>query len=176
MVYEYLTTLFVGPNGIKLSGVQNAINTLDTDLQNQIDIINNTTIPTLNAADKTLQANINTEKTRAEEQEAVIRTEFANADAALKNNLLGDAAESYNTLGKLEDAIQAVDAKVIALDVIDSEVIGSYVTSVSQEDGKISSEKKTLVSSTNDNVITFDNVNNGIYLSNVWNCGTFEND
>ena len=317
------TFLTVGPNGIKLSGVQNAINTLDTDLQNQIDIINNTTIPTLNAeykaADETLQANINTEKsertaadsgldtrikvledavggdsvetqiteaiddlkgtpegktlnesydtiyeiaeelaklegdenkegsiaydikakvdsldstktgngafvdvtvtqvdgvitevsvaesdiasaeglsdeidrakaaeqanttaissekTRAEGQEAAIRTEFANADTALKNNLLGDAAESYNTLGKLEDAIQAVDAKVIALDVIDSEVIGSYVTSVSQEDGKISSEKKTLVSSTNDNVITFDNVNNGIYLSNVWDCGTFEN-
>lgn len=136
------TFLSVSENGIKLSGVQDAI-----------------------AA----------EKTRAEEQETAIRGEFATADTTLKNTLLGDAAEGYNTLGKLEDAIQAVDAKVEALDVEDEEVVGSYVTKVDQVNGKISTVKKSLVSSANENnMLVADTTNGGLTLSTVWDCGTFE--
>ena len=115
------------------------------------------------------------EVNRAKGQEAAIRSEFAAADTTLKNNLLGDAAEGYNTLGKLEDAIQAVDSKVEAFDVEDSEVLGSYVTEVDQTNGKISTVKKSLVSSANENdMLVADITNGGLTLSTVWDCGTFE--
>ena len=39
-----------------------------------------------------------------------IETEYKAADAALKEEILGDASESGNTLGKLEDRIEALDA------------------------------------------------------------------
>ena len=39
-----------------------------------------------------------------------IESEYKAADAALKEEILGDASESGNTLGKLEDRIEALDA------------------------------------------------------------------
>lgn len=127
------------------------------------------------AAEKENSDAIAVEKSRAEGQEVAIRSEFASADTTLKNTLLGDAAEGYNTLGKLEDAIQAVDAKVEALDVEDGEVVGSYVTEVDQVNGKISTVKKSLVSSANENnMLVADTTNGGLTLSTVWDCGTFE--
>lgn len=301
---EFLT---VSTNGIKLSGVQNAINTLDTDLQNQIDGIN-TTITTLDAeykaADTALQGKIDTEKSErtaadsgldtrikvleeavggdsvetqiteaiddlkgtpegktlnesydtiyeiAEElaklegdenkegsiaydikakvdsldstktgegtfvdvtvtqvdgvitEVSVVESDIASAKdlsdeidrakAAEKVNsdniaaevqarkdadsaLVGNASEDYNTLGKLETAIKAVDSKVEAFDVDDSEVLGSYVTEVDQTNGVISTSKKSLVSSANENdMLVADTTNGGLTLSTVWDCGTFE--
>ncbi len=106
--------LTVGEGGVKLSGVQNAINTAKTEI---IDGATNTTLKAL-------------EDKLAEESEHARAAEKANADAITvlngteavegsvaksvadaKKELLGDAAEGYNTLGKLEDKIQAVDAK-----------------------------------------------------------------
>ena len=106
--------LTVGEGGVKLSGVQNAINAAKTA------IIGGATNTTLKALEDKL----------AEEARTARAAEKANADAIAvlngadtvegsvaksvadaKKELLGDAAEGYNTLGKLEDQIQAVDAK-----------------------------------------------------------------
>lgn len=104
--------LTVSENGVKLSGVQNAVNTAKTE------IIGGATNTTLKALEDKL----------AEEAARAEAAERANADAITvlngegegsvkksvadaKKELLGDAAEGYNTLGKLEDQIQAVDAK-----------------------------------------------------------------
>lgn len=106
--------LTVGTNGVKLSGVADAINTAKTE------IIGGATNTTLKALEDKL----------AEEAKTARAAEKANADAITvlngadtvegsvaksvadaKKALLGDAAEGYNTLGKLEDQIQAVDAK-----------------------------------------------------------------
>lgn len=101
--------LTVGEGGVKLAGVQTAINN----------------------AQKAVQDNLNAEITRATQAEGANKTAIdANAAAIAKLNgdktttgsvakavadakaeLLGDAAAGYNTLGKLEDQIQAVDAK-----------------------------------------------------------------
>ena len=101
--------LTVDANGLKLSGVQAAIDT----------------------AKNAVQSNLNDEITRATQAEGANKTAIdANAAAITvlngadtvegsvaksvadaKKALLGDAAEGYNTLGKLEDQIQAVDAK-----------------------------------------------------------------
>ena len=104
--------LTVGQNGVKLSGVTDAINSAKTE------IIGGATNKTLKALEDKL----------AKEAETARAAEQANADAITvlngegegsvkksvadaKNALLGGAAEGYNTLGKLEDQIQAVDAK-----------------------------------------------------------------
>lgn len=106
--------LTVGQNGVKLSGVQNAVNAAKTE------IIGGATNTTLKALEDKL----------AEEARTARAAEKANADAITvlngaetvegsvaksvadaKAELLGDAAAEYNTLGKLEDKIQAVDAK-----------------------------------------------------------------
>ena len=106
--------LTVSENGVKLSGVQNAVNVAKTE------IISGATNTTLKALEDKL----------AEEARTARAAEKANADAITvlkgsdtvegsvaksvadaKKELLGDAAEGYNTLGKLEDQIQAVDAK-----------------------------------------------------------------
>ena len=106
--------LTVGEGGVKLSGVQNAINTAKTE------IIGGATNTTLKALEDKL----------AEEARTARAAEKANADAITvlngaetvtgsvaksvadaKKELLGDAATEYNTLGKLEDKIQALDVK-----------------------------------------------------------------
>ena len=106
--------LTVGKGGVKLSGVQNAINTAKTE------IIGGATNTTLKALEDKL----------AEEARTARAAEKANADAITvlngaetvtgsvaksvadaKKELLGDAAAEYNTLGKLEDKIQALDVK-----------------------------------------------------------------
>lgn len=104
--------LTVSENGVKLSGVQNAINTAKTE------IIGGATNKTLKALENKL----------AEETTRAKAAEKANADAITvlngegegsvkksvadaKAELLGDAATDYNTLGKLEDKIQALDVK-----------------------------------------------------------------
>lgn len=101
--------LTVDAKGLKLSGVQTAIDTAKNEVQN----------------------NLNTEITRATQAEEANKTAIgvnaaaiatlngdkgtngsvAKAVADAKKELLGDAATEYNTLGKLEDRIQAVDAK-----------------------------------------------------------------
>ncbi|MDD7622411.1 MAG: hypothetical protein SOY33_01895, partial [Candidatus Onthovivens sp.] len=101
--------LTVDANGLKLSGVQTAIDTAKNEVQN----------------------NLNAEITRATQAEAENKTAIdknaaaiaklngdktttgsvAKAVADAKAELLNDAATEYNTLGKLEDKIQALDVK-----------------------------------------------------------------
>ena len=104
--------LTVGQSGVKLSGVQNAINAAKTEI---IGGATNTTLKALeNKLAKEAEIARAAEKKNADaitvlngEGEGSVKKSVADA----KNALLGDAAEGYNTLGKLEDKIQAVDAK-----------------------------------------------------------------
>ena len=104
--------LTVSENGVKLSGVQNAVNAAKTEI---IGGATNTTLKALEdkLAEEAARAKA-AEKTNADaitvlngEGEGSVKKSVADA----KKELLGDAAEGYNTLGKLEDQIQAVDAK-----------------------------------------------------------------
>ena len=106
--------LTVGENGVKLSGVQDAVNAAKTE------IIGGATNTTLKALEDKLAEEAETARA-AEKENADAITVLNGADtvegsvaksvADAKKELLGDAAEGYNTLGKLEDKIQAVDAK-----------------------------------------------------------------
>lgn len=127
-----------------------------------------TKIAALDTKDGQLTQAIADEKARAEAAEKVLTDNLAQevsdrntAVNELRAELLGDAAEGYNTLGKLEDKVQAVDAKVESLvgkedvptqitnainelDVEDTAVAGSYVSAVSETDGKISVSRTVL--------------------------------
>lgn len=108
---EFLT---VGTSGVKLSGVQDAVDAAKTA------IIGGDTSTTLKALEDNLAKEAETARA-AEQANADAITVLKGADtvegsvaksvADAKKALLGDAAEEYNTLGKLEDKIQAVDAK-----------------------------------------------------------------
>ena len=101
--------LTVDANGLKLSGVQTAIDTAKKAVQDNLDAeitratqaegANKTAIDTNAAA----IAKLNGDKTTT--------GSVAKAVADAKAELLGDAATEYNTLGKLEDKIQALDVK-----------------------------------------------------------------
>lgn len=106
--------LTVGAGGVKLSGVQDAVNTAKTE------IIGGATNTTLKALEDKLADEAKTaraaEKANADAIKVLNGAETVNGSVAksvadAKKALLGDAAEGYNTLGKLEDQIQAVDAK-----------------------------------------------------------------
>ena len=101
--------LTVDANGLKLSGVQTAIDTAKNEVQGKLDaeITRATQAEGVNKAaiDKNAEAiaKLNGDKTTT--------GSVAKSVADAKAELLGDAAAEYNTLGKLEDKIQAVDAK-----------------------------------------------------------------
>ena len=110
------------------------------------------------AAEQANATAINTEKSRAEGQEAAIRSEFAAADTALKNELNTEIAKKvaqsdYDT--KVAELVKAdsdnlAAAKTYAedlvngLDVTDAAVAGQYVSAVSETDGKISVTRANL--------------------------------
>ena len=94
--------LTVDANGLKLSGVQTAIDTAKNEVQGKLDA----EINRAKAAEKA-NADAITVLNGAETVEGSVAKSVADAKA----ELLGDAAAEYNTLGKLEDKIQAVDAK-----------------------------------------------------------------
>lgn len=106
--------LTVGQNGVKLSGVQDAINAAKTE------IIGGATNTTLKALEDKLAEEAKTARA-AEKKNAdaiavlngaeTVTGSVAKAVADAKKELLGDAAAEYNTLGKLEDKIQALDVK-----------------------------------------------------------------
>lgn len=106
--------LTVGEGGVKLVGVQTAINAVQSDLDAEItratqaEGVNKTAIG-VNAA---AIAKLNGDKTTT--------GSVAKAVADAKAELLGDAATEYNTLGKLEDKIQALDVK--ATNALNSEI------------------------------------------------------
>ena len=106
--------LTVGDGGVKLSGVQNAINAAKTE------IIGGATNTTLKALEDKLAKEAETARA-AEKKNAdaitvlngaeTVEGSVAKSVADAKKELLGDAAAEYNTLGKLEDKIQALDVK-----------------------------------------------------------------
>ena len=99
------TFLTVGENGVKLSGVADAI---DADVlveTNRAKAVEETNANNIAANKKSIDTLNGDAKTTGSVAKAV-------ADA--KAELIGDAADDYNTMGKLEDKIQEVDAKASA--------------------------------------------------------------
>ena len=94
--------LTVDANGLKLSGVQTAINNAQKAVQDNLDA----EITRAKAAEKA-----NADAIKVLNGAETVTGSVAKAVADAKKELLGDAAAEYNTLGKLEDKIQAVDAK-----------------------------------------------------------------
>ncbi len=101
--------LTVGEGGVKLAGVQTAIDTAKNAVQNDL----NAEITRAKAAEKANKAEIDKNAAAIAKLNGDKTTtgSVAKAVADAKAELLGDAAAEYNTLGKLEDKIQAVDAK-----------------------------------------------------------------
>ena len=101
--------LTVGEGGVKLAGVQDAVDNAKKTVQDKLDaeITRATQAEGANKAaiDKNAAAiaKLNGDKTTT--------GSVAKAVADAKAELLGDAATEYNTLGKLEDKIQALDVK-----------------------------------------------------------------
>ena len=94
--------LTVNDKGLKLSGVQAAIDTAKNAVQNEL----NAEITRAKAAEKA-----NADAIAVLNGVDTVKGSVAKAVADAKKALLGDAADEYSTLGKLEDQIQAVDAK-----------------------------------------------------------------
>lgn len=94
--------LTVDANGLKLSGVQTAINTAKNEVQGKLDA----EITRAKAAEKA-----NADAIKVLNGAETVTGSVAKAVADAKKELLGDAAAEYNTLGKLEDKIQALDDK-----------------------------------------------------------------
>lgn len=94
--------LTVDANGLKLSGVQTAIDTAKNEVQNNL----NDEITRAKAAEKA-----NADAIKVLNGAETVTGSVAKAVADAKKELLGDAAAEYNTLGKLEDKIQALDDK-----------------------------------------------------------------
>ena len=97
--------LTVGENGVKLSGVADAIDAdvlVETNRAKGAEEKNATNI----AANKKSIDILN--------GDAQATGSVAKAVADAKAELIGDAADGYNTMGKLEDKIQEVDAKASA--------------------------------------------------------------
>ena len=101
--------LTVDANGLKLSGVQTAIDTAKNEVQGKLDA----EITRATQAEEANKAAIGTNAAAIAKLNGDKTTtgSVAKAVADAKAELLGDAAAEYNTLGKLEDKIQAVDAK-----------------------------------------------------------------
>ena len=101
--------LTVDANGLKLSGVQTAIDTAKNEVQGKLDA----EITRATQAEEANKAAIGTNAAAISKLngDKTITGSVAKAVADAKAELLGDAAAEYNTLGKLEDKIQAVDAK-----------------------------------------------------------------
>ena len=94
--------LTVDANGLKLSGVQTAIDTAKNEVQNNL----NAEITRAEAAEKA-----NADAIKILNGAETVTGSVAKSVADAKKELLGDAATEYNTLGKLEDKIQALDDK-----------------------------------------------------------------
>ena len=101
--------LTVGEGGVKLAGVQTAIDTAKNAVQNDL----NAEITRAKAAEKANKAAIdaNAAAIATLNGDKTTNGSVAKAVADAKAELLGDAATEYNTLGKLEDKIQALDVK-----------------------------------------------------------------
>ena len=101
--------LTVDANGLKLSGVQAAIDTAKNAVQSNL----NAEITRATQAEGTnkVAIDVNAAAIAKLNGDEATNGSVAKAVADAKTELLGDAAEGYNTLGKLEDQIQAVDAK-----------------------------------------------------------------
>ena len=101
--------LTVNANGLKLSGVQAAIDTAKNVVQSNLEA--EITRATQSEGTNKAAIDVNAAAIAKLNGDEATNGSVAKAVADAKTELLGDAAEGYNTLGKLEDQIQAVDAK-----------------------------------------------------------------
>lgn len=101
--------LTVDANGLKLSGVQTAIDTAKNAVQSNLD----TEIERATQAEEANKTaiGVNAAAIAKLNGDEATNGSVAKAVADAKAELLGDAATEYNTLGKLEDKIQALDVK-----------------------------------------------------------------
>lgn len=99
----------VDANGLKLSGVQTAIDTAKKAVQDNLDA--EITRATQAEEANTAAIGVNTAAIAKLNGDKTTTGSVAKAVADAKAELLGDAATEYNTLGKLEDKIQALDVK-----------------------------------------------------------------
>lgn len=112
--------LTVGEGGVKLAGVQDAVDNAQKAVQDNLDAeitratqaeeANKTAIG-VNAA---AIAKLNGDKTT--------NGSVAKAVADAKAELLGDAATEYNTLGKLEDKIQTIEENTASTNALTNEI------------------------------------------------------
>ena len=101
--------LTVDANGLKLSGVQTAIDTAKNAVQDKLDA---EIIRAKGEEKKNADAiGVNAAAIAKLNGDEATTGSVAKAVADAKAELLGDAATEYNTLGKLEDKIQALDVK-----------------------------------------------------------------
>ena len=101
--------LTVDANGLKLSGVQTAIDTAKKAVQDKLDA---EIIRAKGEEKKNADAiGVNAAAIAKLNGDEATTGSVAKAVADAKAELLGDAATEYNTLGKLEDKIQALDVK-----------------------------------------------------------------
>lgn len=101
--------LTVDASGLKLSGVQTAINNAQKAVQDKLDA-EITRATQAEEANKTA-IGVNAAAIEKLNGDKTTNGSVAKAVADAKADLLGDAATEYNTLGKLEDKIQALDVK-----------------------------------------------------------------
>lgn len=101
--------LTVGEGGVKLAGVQTAIDTAKNEVQNNL----NAEITRAEAAEEANKTaiGVNAAAIARLNGDKTTNGSVAKAVADAKAELLGDAATEYNTLGKLEDKIQELDVK-----------------------------------------------------------------
>lgn len=101
--------LTVGEGGVKLAGVQDAVDNAQKAVQDKLDA----EITRATQAEKANKAAIGTNAAAIAKLNGDKTTtgSVAKAVADAKAELLGDAATEYDTLGKLEDKIQALDDK-----------------------------------------------------------------
>lgn len=131
------TFLTVGEDGVKLAGVQNAIN----DAVAALDVTDDNAVAGQYVAAIKETDGVVAVKTRANVSEAVLNnyTKGSDASAVAASDTINQA---ISKLEKQVDAAKAATTAAIeALDVTDAAVDGQVVTAVSETDGKVSSTK-----------------------------------
>lgn len=129
--------LTVGDNGVKLTGVQNAINAKVAALDVTDDnVVEGQYVAAIQETDGIVSV-----KERANVSEAVLKnyTKGSDASAVAASDTINQAISKLEN--QVDAAKAATTAAIEALDVTDVAVDGQVVTAVSETDGKVSSTK-----------------------------------
>lgn len=178
---EYLS---VSPDGLKLSGINNAITTavsteetraigvedgLNTRLTTLETIVSDNNTSLLNKLSIEEEARID----KDEELESSIST-LSNSLSTLETKVNDDITNLSNEITRAEEKDKEHDTKIAALE----SSVGSTLNLVESGNGinvsEINENKQTISIKLNEDVTNaLVNNENGLYLNNVWNCGTY---